>query len=260
MRNERNAGVPAGPSQPVADGDVGVPRPEWYSRGYLPHRDRKGLVQAVTFRLADSLPQEKLAQLEEELKCLPEDRRSAERRVRIEQWLDSGMGCCALGHPAVARTVQESLLHFDGERYRLLAWCVMPNHVHVLVEPLIALATIVQGWKSFTSRWALARNDKLRLGIPGAHQFWMREYFDRYMRDEEHLRRSVEYIHNNPVKAALCKRAQDWRWSSAWNADVLVGHEKKEAGGDAGVPGGTPTSASANQEKAAGGDAGVPYD
>ena len=198
-----------------ADGDVGVPR-EWYSRGYLPHRDRNGLVQGVTFRLADSLPRKRLAQLEEELKGVPEDRRGAERRRRIEQWLDAGMGCCALGCPAVARMVEESLLHFDKERYRLLAWCVMPNHVHVLVEPVVELARIVQGWKSVTSRWALARNEEMGLGIPDVRQFWMREYFDRYMRDEEHLGRSVEYIHNNPVKAGLCARAEEWRWSSAW--------------------------------------------
>jgi REP element-mobilizing transposase RayT len=189
--SKRNADVPVGSSERIAneegekkdaDEDVGVPS------------DAGGDV---------SVPREWYS-------------RGVERRRRIEQWLDAGMGCSALDCPAMARKVEESLLHFDGERYRLLAWCVMPNHVDVLVEPVIALGTIVQGWKSVTSRWALARNEELRLGIPNAHQFWMREYFDRYMRDEEHLERSLEYIHNNPVKAGLCERAEDWRWSSAW--------------------------------------------
>jgi type I restriction enzyme R subunit/putative DNA methylase len=194
----------------------------------LPHRDVVGLLQAITFRLADSLPQAKLAELELELEHLPEDRRSTERHRRIEQWLDAGMGCRALGHPAVAKVVQDSLLHFDGERYRLLCWCVMPNHVHVLIEPRQALAGVVQGWKSFTARWALARNDALGLGIPDPKHLWMREYWDRYMRDEGHLRRSIDYIHNNPVKAGLCHRPEDWPWSSARNADVPVGNRNAD--------------------------------
>jgi len=86
---------------PTANGVVGAPK-EWYSRGYLPHRDAKELLQAVTFRLADSLPQEKFTLLEAELLELPENQRSTHRRQKIEQWLDAGMGCCALHHPKLA--------------------------------------------------------------------------------------------------------------------------------------------------------------
>src|SRR5688572_23861082 len=198
----------------LADEDVGAPR-EWYSRGYLPHRDKVHLLQAITFRLADSLPQNKLRQLEEELKHLAEDKREVHRRKQIERWLDAGMGCGALGHPEVARYVQDSLLCFDSKRYRLIAWCIMPNHVHVLIEALAPLASIVQGWKSFTARWILARNGQLDLRIPAPHRLWMREYWDRYMRDEKHLRNVVDYIHQNPVKAGLCVHAAEWPWSSA---------------------------------------------
>src|SRR5271168_2855134 len=133
-----SAGVPAGMGR-GADEDVGAPgvAPRgWYSRGYLPHYDTEKLLQSVTYRLADSLPQEKLRQLEDELHDHPANRREAERRKRIEAWLDAGLGCCALRHPEVARYVQDSFLHFHGERYQLHAWCVMPNHVHVLIEPL----------------------------------------------------------------------------------------------------------------------------
>lgn len=128
-----DASVPISAISLHTNGDVGAPAPvpKWHSRGYLPHRDRLGLLQSITFRLADSLPQKKLAQLREELRVLPEERRSVEERKRIEAWLDAGSGCCALRHPAVARYVEDSLLHFDGERYALLAWCIMPNHVHV---------------------------------------------------------------------------------------------------------------------------------
>ncbi len=240
------AGVPAGTGGEAGE-DAGAPgggnnrRAEWYSRGYLPHRDLIGLHQSITFRLADSLPREKLRELDAELERLPPGRRDAERRVRIEQWLDAGSGCCALAHPAVAEYVENALLHFDGDRYRLLAWCVMPNHVHVLAECRRPLPDIVQGWKSFTARWALRRNDELRLGVPDPKHFWMREYWDRYIRDENHLAAVIAYIHDNPVKAGLCRHPAEWRWSSAaaTRADGSAGVPAGfllQAGGDAGAP------------------------
>ena len=186
----------------------------WYSRGYLPHRDEIGLVQFLTFRLADSLPQEKLQQLEQELAHLPVDVRSLERRKQLEQWLDAGLGCCALRHPHMAETTERALLHFDGERYRMLVWCIMPNHVHALIQPFAPLTAIVRSWKSFTGRWALAHNAELKLGIPGTI-FWMREYWDRFMRDKNHLLRTIDYIHANPVKAGLSVEPEAWPWSSA---------------------------------------------
>lgn len=97
-------------------------------RGYLRHRDRIHLLQSITFRLADSLPQTVLKQLEAELHLLPEARRDIEKRKSIEHWLDAGMGCCALRNAEAAAFVQKSLLHFDGDRYRVLAWAIMPNH------------------------------------------------------------------------------------------------------------------------------------
>jgi len=70
------------------------------------------------------------------------------------------------------------------------------------------LSAIVKSWKSFTSRQANAR-----LGRTGP--FWEADYFDRYMRNEDHLMRTIGYIENNPVKAGLAKEAADWPWSSA---------------------------------------------
>ena len=206
------AGVPAG-IHSKADKEVTAPK-EWYSRGYLPHRNKPHLLQSITYRLADSLPQEKLRLLESELLTLPEDIRESAKRRKIETWLDSGLGCCALRHPEVARYVQNSFLHFHGERYHLHAWCIMPNHVHVLIEPLDELALIVHGWKSFTSRWVLTRNTVLELGVPGKN-FWMREYWDRYIRDGTHYQKTVDYIHRNPVSAGLFSTPEAWPWSSA---------------------------------------------
>ena len=188
---------------------------EWYSRGYLPHCDRIGLLQSITFRLADSLPQDVLKRLELEIACVAKEQRELHRRKLIEKYMDSGMGCCALKHPAVADMVQSAFLTFDGVKYRLIAWCIMPNHVHVLIEPLIEVRKIVQSWKSFTGRWVMRLNAELELGVPGK-SLWMREYWDRYIRNEGHLHTVIEYIHQNPVKARLCQFPESWRWSSAY--------------------------------------------
>ena len=105
---------------------------------------------------------------------------------------------------------ERALLHFDEARYRLHAWVVMPNHVHVLITPFegFTLSTILHSWKSYTAKEAnrlLHRNG----------QFWQEEYFDRYIRTEEHYRRAVEYIESNPVMAGLCKKKEDWPFGSA---------------------------------------------
>jgi type I restriction enzyme R subunit/putative DNA methylase len=220
----------AGP-QPGVTRKPHDPEPKgWYSRGYLPHFDSIYAVQSITFRLEDSIPQEKLRQLENVLKQRPTseqdrqprsdadlERRLAldrEQRQKIEEWLDAGMGCCALKHPRMATVMVETLKKHDPERYRLIAWCVMPNDVHVLIAPKASLFKIVQSWKSYTGRWAMKKNAELGLGVPG-RAFWMREYWDRYIRDERHFQSVVEYIHMNPVKAGLCREPQDWPWSSA---------------------------------------------
>ena len=212
---ESNAQLEFGaPSGPPSTRSAQAPRClGWHSRGYLPHFDCPEVMQFITFRLADSLPQTVLDELERELSNVPENERSRERYRRVEHWLDQGLGCCALKHPRMAEVVQKSLLLFDSERYRLIDWCVMPNHVHVLIEPRMSLSKIIQSWKTFTGRWGLAHSAELELGVPGKN-FWMREYFDRYIRDEEHFNKAVAYIHNNPVKAGLCAAPEDWPWSS----------------------------------------------
>ena len=98
----------------------------WHSRGYLPHFDSPETVQFVTFRLADSLPRHVVETL----------RLQDDPTVKIDRELDTGLGACWLKREDVAVLVEAALLHFDNERYRLLAWCVMPNHVHVVVELL----------------------------------------------------------------------------------------------------------------------------
>ncbi|MCW8127684.1 REP-associated tyrosine transposase [Microbulbifer halophilus] len=119
------------------------------------------------------------------------------------------------------------MLKFDGIRYLLIAWCIMPNHVHLLLDPKESLAKIVQSWKSYTGRWALRMNAELELDAP-REKFWMRDYWDRYIRDQEHFERVVDYIHKNPVKAGLCSRPEDWHWSSAWARRAPARQQKQE--------------------------------
>jgi hypothetical protein len=95
----------------------------WYSRGYLPHFDHPGVIQGITFRLWDALPAQVVESLAEE----PESQKSAAWRSRIESYLNAGYGVCHLRDPRVGRLVEDGLLFFDGQRYRMLAWVVMPN-------------------------------------------------------------------------------------------------------------------------------------
>lgn len=80
----------------------------------------------------------------------------------------------------------------------------MPNHVHVLIETKISLIKIIQTWKSFTGKKAMENNEKYHLGIPKeANTFWMPEYFDRFIRDENHFNNVLKYILENPKQANL---------------------------------------------------------
>ena len=189
-------------------------------RGRLPHWESFHACYFVTFRLADSLPTSVLCQIEleridivrtaeamkRELSADEQRRLTALTGARIEEYLDAATGSCFLGKPAVAEKIAHALQHFEAVRYRLFAWCVMPNHVHVVFQPLTdhTLAGIVHGWKSYTAKEA---NRLLqRTGV-----FWQREYYDHLVRDEADFRRVVRYVLENPVKAGL----RDWPWVSA---------------------------------------------
>ena len=182
----------------------------WHSRGYLPHFDGGEIAQTINLHLADSLPQTVLRAWENELAKSSPSNMDAVLRRRIEHYLDQGYRSCALRDARIAAMVQKSLLHFDGKRYRVSAWVVMPNHVHMLLTPCAGwpLSQIMQSLKSYTSHEA----NKI-LGKTG--QFWMEDYFDRYVRDAKHFNNAIAYIEKNPVKARLCKKPEDWPFSSA---------------------------------------------
>ena len=126
--------------------------------------------------------------------------------------MDLGRGEALLGNPDIAQVVASAIKHFDSIRYALHAWCVMPNHVHVLVTPRgrHQLGEIVGGWKSFTAK-------EINNLLNRSGRLWAADYFDRFMRDAEQFQATVAYVENNPVAAGLCAAARDWRFSSAFD-------------------------------------------
>jgi REP element-mobilizing transposase RayT len=191
--------------------DVCVPREkhkEWNYRGYLPHFDHPELIQGITFHLGDSLPT-KILEAMKEIANLQKDP-DAELRRQIQKYLDAGHGLCYLEDSRIAKIVEQALFHFDGKRYKLLAWVIMPNHVHALIETVLGypLGKIVQSWKSFTA-------NEINKLLKRKGQFWQEDYFDRFIRNQQHFDNAVFYIHNNPVKAGLVKCPEDFPYSSA---------------------------------------------
>jgi putative transposase len=201
-------------------------------RRHLPHLVPRGWPIFLTWNLKGAMPQavaERLRRQRDELRRQgPRVGESpAERRVRegklvfaaADEYLDrAARGPLHLKNPWCAEIVENSIVFGAGERYELLAWCVMPNHVHVLLAPTWELSKITQGIKGYT-----AREINKRRGQVG-RTFWQDESYDHWVRDADELVRIVAYIEHNPVKAGLCGLAADWPWSSArFRADWPVG-------------------------------------
>jgi len=179
------------------------------TRRNLPHWHQEGATYFVTFRLADAVPAALLKEWKEEFetwkKFHPEPwdaRTKHEYQDRFqdgrERWLDQGHGACLLKQPERATVVAEALRHFDRGRYVLDCWVIMPNHVHVLVQPAggFVLPDILHSWKSFTAKEINRLN-----GTKG--RVWQDENYDRIVRDFDELQRYRVYIGRNPDEAKL---------------------------------------------------------
>jgi len=215
LEHERPAsGTLAGPDQPSRrlaatfipfDKDAGYHQ-TWRN---LPHRYQPGATAFVTFRLADSLPAGRLKQWRREQEEFlgrnpkPWDQRTWEtyrRRFpdRLEDWLDEAHGQCVLRDPVAAGIVESALRFFDGDRYVLDTYAIMPNHVHVLVKPLgdHRLDDILHSWKSYTA-------EEINKHLSRRGKCWEHESFDHLVRHGEQLQRLRKYIAQNPTKAGL---------------------------------------------------------
>ena len=176
-----------------------------YSRGYLPHWDFNGALQAITFRLADSVPSKVIQSWKLELLSIPDDKgRQKELHRRIARYEDAGHGEALLARPDLAVIAQAGLVDGHLVAYKLIEWCIMPNHVHVMIKlaPNASLSAVVQKWKGSS-----AHGINRVLGRTG--RLWQREYHDRFVRDLDHDHDCRAYIRNNPVKAWLCAKPED---------------------------------------------------
>jgi 1-hydroxy-2-methyl-2-(E)-butenyl 4-diphosphate synthase len=207
-------------------------RPDWSklekrSSTFLPHWRIPGATYAVTFRVKDSLPVSVLKDYERKKSILLEQitkekhragSRDASDSLRnlhaeiqtltetiIEPALHGADGPQPLADPAVADMMVQALKHFDGDRYDLLAWSVMPNHVHALITPHEGqeLENILQAMKTHTAKEA-----NRMLGKSGT--FWQEEYYDHIVRDGEDLKHQLGYILRNPQKG---KCSAEWTGS-----------------------------------------------
>jgi REP element-mobilizing transposase RayT len=169
----------------------------------LPHWTADQGTYFVTFRLADALSKD-LA-----LRIATRKRRS----LLIQRFLDRGDGRCWLRDPQVAAMVDRSIRYFDGQRYRLHAWTIMPNHVHVVFRTLGAftLSRVTHGWKSYTS---LEANRILGRG----GKFWQTESYDALLHDQHDLDRVIAYVVANPVKAGLT----GWPWTTVRRTEFAL--------------------------------------
>jgi putative transposase len=195
-----------------------------YYRRNLPHFQPPGATYFVTFRLAGSLPHEVVARLKEqrakaETLLLETGRREEKGKIidlrkryfaRFDKLLDAaGQGRRWLQNAVVAKVVSDAIHYRDGREYELLAYCIMPNHVHLVItlgRNDISLYKVLQSLKRFTAREA---NEILSRG--GA--FWQHESYDHVVRDGKELLRVIAYVVRNPEKAGLVDTWESWRWS-----------------------------------------------
>ncbi len=223
----------------------------------LPHWSQSDCFCFVTWRLDDSLPPKLLVEWEEDraiwLKEHPKpwDSRTERRfheliSARLDEWLDAGHGSCVLKYPEVRKIVTDALDHFDGQRYDIASYVIMPNHVHVLLRlaPDSPLSDIMHSWKSFTSK-------AINKALNRSGALWQHEYWDRLIRNQQHFADCLDYINANPKKARLAEGS----FTLSVPGSASVPPVSSESGQDARAPG---QRASGRVEGRLSGSAGVP--
>jgi putative transposase len=199
-----------------------MPTKRNYAR-HLPHQAPAGFPIFLTWNLKGAMPNPAIDAVRGERDRLERqparaNETTADRKIRenkilfamADRFLDLAVdGPMHLGDPEAAQVVEDFIVGGAGNTYDLFAWCVMSNHVHVLLKPLGELKDVTQRIKGNTSFQINGlQNERGRV-------FWQDESYDHWARDEEEMFRIIAYIENNPVAAGLCQRPEDWRWSSA---------------------------------------------
>jgi putative transposase len=180
-------------------GELFDPKADWFiDEHFRPHWSQPGAVVFITFRTHDSIPHAVLQQWEQEkqewlrlhghhwsvlVPTLPERQRAdfqKEFQRSHEGCLDACHGCCLLRRPEIARIVCDSLLHFDGERYRMGDFVVMPTHVH-----LLAAFSTAEAMRQQCDSWLHYTAFQINRAIGEKGKFWQQEPFDHLVRSLE---------------------------------------------------------------------------
>jgi type I restriction enzyme R subunit len=222
-----------------------------FRRRRLPHWDVPDATYFVTACLAGSIPAGGLRELEDYRRSLDARPRPSSMTEadwehhkhklvfgRLDEWLDGESAVRHLERAEAAASVRNAIYHFAEVRYHLLAYAIMPSHLHWVFHPLPSWCESVRGagfqparasaagWKPAArtqrppreivmhSLKSYTANECNRLlGRRGA--FWQDESYDHWVRDDDELYRIIEYVESNPVKAGLCRAAADFLYSSA---------------------------------------------
>lgn len=184
----------------------------FYKHGNLPHLDSQLAVQFITFVLADAAP----------AKQLPRSRHGLSSYSDSDMWdrdniLDRSHGECLLARGSASRIVRRSIFLNDGRSHAVIAWVIMPNHVHLVIKQFsgFRLGNIMKQIKAGSAHLI---NKKLGRSC----KVWQIGYFDRLISNPLQLRMTIDYIHNNPAKAGLPGNAAAWAMSSINTFDPAV--------------------------------------
>ena len=215
---------------------------EPFFRRNLPHWQPVNATFFITYRLAGTLPRSTLNELQKERQCLqalPREPKYSEAEWRMciekrmfalwDEYLDKDSSVNWLSNPQISRIIQHNLYHHAGSKYSLWAYVIMPNHVHLVLQPEEAwlkptgkehnkkakyekgsLSSILHSLRSYTAKEA----NKI-LGRTG--KFWQGEAYDHWIRDNGELQRIIRYVENNPAQAGLVRNPEDWQFSSAYD-------------------------------------------
>jgi putative transposase len=183
-----------------------------FHRRNLPHFYFSEGIYFITFRLADSLPSGKVAEIKAAIESLGtnDDEKFKRLLKKYDDLLDSGLyGNNHLANPEVAEICKHTLHFPDGKEYKLICYCIMPNHIHLvfeLIEGNKEISKIMQSIKRISAR-------KCNLFLNRTGKFWQDESYDRLVRDDKELYFIIQYVLMNPVSAGLVKNWGDWKYT-----------------------------------------------
>jgi type I restriction enzyme R subunit len=221
---------------------------ERFRSRHLPHWDVPHAAYFITSCLEGSIPARGQLDIRRyrtslERRPRPASKSPSEWRIhcwklvfgRTDEWLDRQPAARHLGDPQLAQLVVDALYFFAGQRYDLLAFVVMPSHLHWVFQPLPSWVnrlgdrgsarTVRERIVHSLNRYTAAACNKLQ---GGSGTFWQHESYDHWVRDAEELERVILYVEGNPVKAGLVAAPELWPFSSA--------HDRRRAGTEIGVP------------------------